>query len=116
MDRGSAGQGEPAADVAESLSVVCGNEVERLPVDDRRLVLRPAALGLLGRADEVEDGTRGLAGLPPVACKRGGSLTELGRRLLEELGHTRVTDATLGARQQLVRDIADEHMLEAELL
>ena len=51
-----------------------------------------------------------------MARERRGRLAELGGRLLEELRHARVTVAALGARQQLVRDIADEDVLEAELL
>ena len=85
MDRGSARQAEPAADVAEPLDVVFRDEVERLPVDDRGLVLRPAALGLLGGADEVADGALGFASVAPVARERCGRLAELGGRLLEEL-------------------------------
>src|SRR5262249_60215084 len=67
MERGSPCQGETAANVGELHSVVPGHEVERLLVEDRGLVLRPAVLRLLGRADEVADRTLGIARVPPVA-------------------------------------------------
>jgi len=47
-------------------------------------------------------------------CRSG--LAELGGRLLEELGNPGVPLAPLGARQELIGDVADQDVLETELL
>ena len=51
-----------------------GTSCERLAVEERRVVLRPAALGLLGRADELFDGAVVVAGVAPVAGERADRL------------------------------------------
>ena len=79
-------------------------------------MLRPAALGLLGGRDEVADGPLGLVGAPPVPGEGRRGLADLGRRLLDELGDVAVALATSGARLEVVRDVADEDVLERPLL
>ena len=76
---------EPPAQEAAPLDVVRRESVERLPVERHGVLLRPAALGLLGRRDEVLDGALVLAGAAPVPGERAAGLADLGRRFLDEL-------------------------------
>src|SRR2546429_252614 len=80
------------------------------------MILRPAALSSRGRANKGAQRPLRLARLPPVTRESGGGLADLTGHLLEELGDTRMALASLGPRQELVGDVADEHVLEAELL
>jgi hypothetical protein len=101
VHRRGARERDPAPQVREPL-VVLRNEVERLAVEHRRLILRPAALGLLGHLDEVTDRALTFARVPPVTGERGRGFSELGGRLLEELD-ARVALAAVGPREELVR-------------
>ena len=80
------------------------------------MVLRPAALGLLGRAHELLDRARMIARVAPVAGERADHLTGRAGRAFEELGHERVAPRTVRAGQEVVRDVADQDMREGELL
>ena len=107
---------EPPAEEAHALEVVRRSHVERLLVQRHRVLLRPAALGLLGGRDEVLDSVLELAGTAPVAGERRAGLADLGRRLLDELRDVAVPLAAPGARLEVVRDVADEDVLERPLL
>src|SRR5438046_421625 len=75
-----------------------------------------AELGLLAGPDEVVDRPARLAGVAPVARQRGRDLAHLGRRVLEEARDRRMPFLAPRPRQQLVGDLADQHVLEAVLL
>src|SRR5262249_34235662 len=106
---------EPATEEADALDVLSRSHVERLLVERHRVLLGPAALGLLGRGDEVLSRMLELAGAAPVARERRSGLADLGRRLLDELRDVAVVLASPGAWLKVVRDVADEDVLERPL-
>jgi hypothetical protein len=67
VHRRNARQRNPAAQQRELIAVVLADQVERLAVEDRGLVLRPAPLSLLRRLDEVAQSPLRLARVSPVA-------------------------------------------------
>src|SRR4029079_12267717 len=70
VDRGGSRERGSAAEQTQAFGVVLGYQVERLAVEDRGLVLGPAELGHLARADEVVDRP---ARLPGIAALAGGA-------------------------------------------
>ena len=103
---------EPAPQHVPALGVVGRHEVERLAVEQHRVLLRPAALGLLGRRDEVVDRPLEVAGVAPVAGERAvaSPTSPVGSSMNSAIGAWPARAA--GARQQVVGDVADEHVLE----
>src|SRR5439155_8912079 len=86
-----------------------------LLVQRDRVLLRPAALRFLRRRNEVLDRMLELAGAAPVARESRAGLADLGRRRLDELGDVTVCLAAPGARLEVVRDVANEDVLERPL-
>src|SRR5581483_6820890 len=73
------------------------------------------ALGLRRRLGELVDGAVELAGVSPVSRDRTERLARVAGRPFEELRHDGVPPGALRARNQLVRDVADQDMREPEL-
>ena len=96
--------------------VVLGHEVERLAVEDRRLVLRPAELGLLAGADEVVDRAARLAGVAPVARERASPRRARRSSSSKNARPRACRSCAPRPRQQVVGDVADQDVLEAVLL
>ena len=80
------------------------------------MVLRPAALGLLGGAHELVHRSLVVACVVPVARERADRLAGRTHRALEELGHARVAARAVCARQEVVGDVADQGVREGVLL
>ena len=80
------------------------------------MIFRPSLLGLTRRRDEVLERARRVTGIAPVPRERRSGLTDLRRRRLEEARHLRMPLAPAGSRQEVVRDIPDQHVCKRELL
>ena len=93
-----------------------GTSSSACAVEQRRVILRPAALRLRRGALELVDRAWMVARVAPVARDRADRLARHARRALEELGDQRVAPRALRARQQVVRDVADQDVRERELL
>ena len=72
------------------------------------MVLRPAALGELGRADELFDGAVVVTCGAPVAGESADRLARDAGRVADELCDQRVSSHAVRARQQVVGDVADQ--------
>src|SRR4051794_7918237 len=105
MKRGLGSDRQAAAQRALPFNVLRRDQLQRLAIEERGVVLRPAALGLLGRPEKLLDRTITMACIAPMACDRGDRLTGPARRALEELSHERVPPGTVGARQEAVGDV-----------
>src|SRR5581483_6824389 len=89
---------EPAAHIVPELGVLLRDELERLAVEERGVVLRPAALGELGRAEQLLDRALVIARRAPVACHGADRLARAAGRPPEELCDQRVPARTVGTR------------------
>ncbi len=103
-------------DVATALAIVFGQKRERLAVERDGALLRPAATGVVSSGDEVVNRTGGLAGLAPVVAKGLVRLADAACRLREKPRDGRMPFATGSAWESLVGDVADQAVLERELL
>ena len=80
------------------------------------MLFRPAASCLVRGREQMADRALVLACLAPVVRERLVRLAHLAGRLLQKARDGGVPLAARGARQPLVRDVADQRVLERELL
>ena len=116
MDARCLGEGKPTCDFLPALRIGLGNECERFPVKGGRVLLRPATLGIRGGHGEVIDGTRMVAGVTPVPGQSCPDFAELAADFLQEQRGFSMSVTPSSSRKEVVRDIADEDMVERVLL
>src|SRR5688572_4095571 len=110
------GDRHAAYQLPAEILVVVGYELQSFSVEAERSLLGPAPASLLGRGHQVGERPLGLARLAPVVPQDRGRVAKIWRRFLQEPGHRLVALPPLGSGQGLIRHIADEDMLEGELL
>ena len=110
------GDGLTLGDRAPELGIPVTDEIQRLLIEADRLLLRPAAPCLVACNDEVVGSSPFLAGFPPVLCESRRGRRKLRRRLFQEPRDLLVALPPLGARERRIRRVANQVVLEAELL
>src|SRR4051794_11770219 len=116
MERRRARHREATAERAAPFRLALGHELQRLAVEPDGVLLRPPALCLLRGTRQLGDRPLEVPGVAPVMRQRADRLVRRAGRPFEELRHRLVPPRTIRAREELVRDVADEHMGERPLL
>ena len=104
------------SDLASQLWIPVGDEIQRLLIKGDRLLLRPAAPGLVACDDEIVARPPILPGFPPMLGESRRGRRNLRRRLFQKRCDLLVSLPPLGARERCIRGVADQVVLEAELL
>src|SRR3954454_803035 len=99
-----------------SLLLVVLRQLERFAVERHRRLLRPTLLRLAAGAEKKGERLRAVARVTPMTRERRAGLTEFRGLVLEKERALLVPLATALPRQQVVRDVADQHVREGELL
>src|SRR5206468_625832 len=114
--RGLRRYGQPAKDVLAEVLVPLGDQLERLLVQAQGRLLRPPPAGLVSRRHQVRESSLGLPSLAPVEAQGCHRVSEIRSGLLQEPGDRRMPLSSFRPRKGLVGDVADQDMLEGELL
>jgi hypothetical protein len=110
------GDGLTLSDLASDLRIPVTDEIQRLLIEGDRLLLRPAAPGQVACNDEIIARPAILPRFPPMLCESRRSRGNLRRRLFEKRRDLLVSRAPLRTRERCIRGVADQVVLEAELL
>src|SRR6266540_5566523 len=103
-------------DVTAQLLLLLGDNGQGLLVEGSGHVLGPAPVGLIAGRAVIVGGTRRVSGFAPVVSQRGRDVADLAHGALEEAGDRAVALAPQRTRQRGVGDLANELVLERELL